>query len=142
VWLTLAGAAVVATIFGFVLGFPLMRTKDSYLALVTIAFGIGVHQLLNNFSWTGGANGLVGIPAPSLFGHSFTRPIEVFGFRLPGQANFYYLSAALVGLSIIAARRLHNSRVGLAWNALRADPLAARCQGIDIVWYKMLAFGV
>jgi branched-chain amino acid transport system permease protein len=66
----------------------------------------------------------------------------VFGFRLPSQANFYYLSAALVGLSIIAARRLHNSRVGLAWNALRADPLAARCQGIDIVWYKMLAFGV
>ncbi|MCG8271191.1 branched-chain amino acid ABC transporter permease [Aquamicrobium sp. NLF2-7] len=141
-WLTLPVAAVVATIFGFLLGFPSMRTKDSYLALVTIAFGIVVHQLLNNFSWTGGANGLVGIPAPSLFGHSFTRPIEVFGFRLPSQANFYYLSAALVGLSIIAARRLHNSRVGLAWNALRADPLAARCQGIDIVWYKMLAFGV
>src|SRR5690606_17481910 len=111
-WLTLPVAAVVATIFGFLLGFPSMRTKDSYLALVTIAFGIVVHQLLNNFSWTGGANGLVGIPAPSLFGHSFTRPIEVFGFRLPSQANFYYLSAALVGLSIIAARRLHNSRVG------------------------------
>ena len=141
-WLTLPVAAVVATAFGFLLGFPSMRTKESYLALVTIAFGIVVHQLLNNFSWTGGPNGLVGIPAPELFGHSFARPIEVFGVRLPSQANFYYLSAALVGLSIISAKRLHESRVGLAWNALRADPLAARCQGIDVVWYKMLAFGV
>lgn len=141
-WLTLPVAAVVATAFGFLLGFPSMRTKESYLALVTIAFGIVVHQLLNNFTWTGGPNGLVGIPAPELFGHSFARPIEAFGFRLPSQANFYYLSAALVGLSIISAKRLHESRVGLAWNALRADPLAARCQGIDVVWYKMLAFGV
>lgn len=141
-WLTLPIAAAVATGFGFLLGFPSMRTKESYLALVTIAFGIVVHQLLNNFTWTGGPNGLVGIPAPTLLGHSFASPIEVFGFRLPSQANFYYLSAALVALSIVAAKRLHQSRVGLAWNALRADPLAARCQGIDVVWYKMLAFGV
>jgi len=141
-WLTLPVAAAVATAFGFLLGFPSMRTKESYLALVTIAFGIVVHQLLNNFSWTGGPNGLVGIPAPTLFGHSFAQPINIFGVRLPSQANFYYLSAALVGLSILSAKRLHESRVGLAWNALRADPLAARCQGIDVVWYKMLAFGV
>ncbi len=141
-WWTLPASAAVATVFGFLLGFPSMRTKDSYLALVTIAFAIVVHQLLNNFAWTGGANGLVGIPAPTLFGHSFARPIVIFGWRLPSQANFYYLAAALVCLSIVAAKRLHESRVGLAWNALRADPLAARCQGIDIVRYKMLAFGV
>ncbi|MDG3576539.1 branched-chain amino acid ABC transporter permease [Rhizobium sp. YJ-22] len=141
-WWTLPASAVVATVFGFLLGFPSMRTKDSYLALVTIAFAIVVHQLLNNFAWTGGANGLVGIPAPTLFGHSFAQPIVIFGWRLPSQANFYYLAAALVCLSIVAAKRLHESRVGLAWNALRADPLAARCQGIDIVRYKMLAFGV
>lgn len=141
-WLTLPIAAIVATIFGFLLGFPSMRTKESYLALVTIAFGIVVQQLLNNLSWTGGPNGLVGIPAPSLFGHSFISPIRAFGITLPSQANFYYLSAALVGLAILSAKRLHESRVGLAWNALRADPLAARCQGINVVWYKMLAFGV
>lgn len=141
-WLALPVAALVATLFGFLLGFPSMRTKESYLALVTIAFGIVIHQLLNNFSWTGGPNGLVGIPAPTLFGHSFARPLEIFGHRLPSQANFYYLSAALVGLSILSAKRLHESRVGLAWNALRADELAARCQGINVVWYKMLAFGV
>lgn len=141
-WLTLPVAAVVATIFGFALGFPSMRTRESYLALVTIAFGIVVQQLLNNLSWTGGPNGLVGIPAPTLFGHSFTHPIVILGQKLPAQANFYYLSAALVGLSILSAKRLHDSRVGLAWNALRADELAARCQGINVVWYKILAFAV
>lgn len=141
-WLTLPAAAVVATFFGFALGFPSMRTKESYLALVTIAFGIVVQQLLNNLTWTGGPNGLVGIPAPSIFGHSFLSPIKIFGMTLPAQANFYYLSAALVGLAILCARRLHQSRVGLAWNALRADELAARCQGINVVWYKILAFAV
>lgn len=141
-WLTLPAAAVVATFFGFAIGFPSMRTRDTYLALVTIAFAVVVHQLMNNFEWTGGPNGLVGIPAPSLFGHSFNSPIELFGYRVPGQANFYYLSVALLALAIISARRLHDSRVGLAWNALRSDELAARCQGIDVVWYKMLAFGV
>ncbi len=141
-WSTLPAAAVVATIFGFMLGIPSMRTRDSYLALVTIAFGIVIHQMLNNLSWTGGPNGLVGIPAPSLFGHSFMRPIEVFGLRLPSQANFYYLSALLLGVAILSAKRLHESRVGLAWNAIRADELAAKCQGINVVWYKILAFGV
>lgn len=141
-WATLPAAAIVATIFGFLLGIPSMRTRDSYLALVTIAFGIVIHQMLNNLSWTGGPNGLVGIPAPSLLGHSFMRPIELFGFRLPSQANFYYLSAALLGLAILSAKRLHESRVGLAWNAIRADELAAKCQGINVVWYKILAFGV
>lgn len=141
-WLTLPVAAVVATIFGFLLGFPSMRTRETYLALVTIAFGIVVHQLLNNFDWTGGPNGLVGIPAPSIAGHSFAQPLEFFGRRLPSQANFYYLAAVLVALAIVSARRLHDSRIGLAWNALRGDELAARCQGINVVWYKMLAFAV
>ena len=142
VWLSLPAAAIVATLFGFLLGFPAMRTRDTYLALVTIAFGIVVHQLLNNFDWTGGPNGLAGIPAPTIFGHSFNSPLIVFGQRLPAQANFYYLAAALVAVAILSARLLHDSRVGLAWNALCSDELAARCQGIDVVWYKMLAFGV
>lgn len=141
-WLTLPIAAIVATVFGFVIGLPAMRTRESYLALVTIAFAVVVHQLLNNLSWTGGPNGLVGIPAPSLFGHSFASRIELGAVSLPSQANFYYLGLLLVGLTIVCARRLHMSRVGLAWNALRADELAARCQGINVSWYKVLAFAV
>lgn len=141
-WICLLVAAVVATLFGFLLGLPSMRTRDSYQALVTIAFGIVVHQLLMNLEWTGGANGLVGIPAPTLFGHSFNDPITLFGHSLPGQGNYYYLSAALVGLAILSAQRLHNSRVGLAWNALRDDELAARACGINVTWFKVQAFAV
>lgn len=141
-WLALPAAAVVATAFGFLLGLPTMRTRDSYLALVTIAFGVVIHQLLNNLEFTGGPNGLVGIPAPEVFGHSFASPLVVFGYALPPQANFYYLSVLLVGIAIVFASRLHHSRVGLAWNALRSDELAARCQGIDTTRYKILAFAV
>jgi len=141
-WLALPAAAIAATVAGFLLGLPSMRTRDSYLALVTIAFGVVVNQLLNNLDFTGGPNGLVGIPVPELFGHSFSSPLVIFGVSLPSQANFYYLSALLVAISILFAGRLHNSRVGLAWNALRADELAARCQGINTTWYKVLAFAV
>jgi ABC-type branched-subunit amino acid transport system permease subunit len=141
-WLTLPAAAIAATLFGFLIGIPSMRTRDTYLALVTIAFGVVVQQLLNNFDWTGGPNGLVGIPAPSLFGHSFASPLVVFGWKLPSQANFYYLSALLVVVAIVTAHRLHSSRIGLAWNALRADEIAARAQGINVAWFKVLAFAV
>jgi ABC-type branched-subunit amino acid transport system permease subunit len=141
-WLLLPTAAVVATIFGFLLGVPSMRTRDSYLALITIAFGVVIQQLLNNLPWTGGPNGIVGIPVPTLFGHSFDMPVQVLGFSLPSQANFYYLMLVIMGLAVVVARRLHSSRVGLAWNALRADELAASCQGINVVRYKVLAFVV
>lgn len=141
-WLALPAAALVSIVFGFVLGVPSMRTRDSYLALVTIAFGVVIHQLLNNLEFTGGPNGLVGIPAPELFGHSFASPLVVLGYELPAQANFYYLTALLVCVAILFAKRIHHSRVGLAWNALRADELAARCLGINATWYKVLAFAV
>lgn len=141
-WVCLLVAAIVATTFGYLLGLPSMRTRDSYQALVTIAFGIVVHQLLMNFEWTGGANGLVGIPAPTLFGHSFNDPIELFGRSLPSQGNFYYVSVVLVAIAILSAKRLHSSRVGLAWNALRDDEIAARACGINVTWYKVQAFAV
>lgn len=141
-WYGLMASAAVATFFGFVLGVPCMRTRESYLALVTIAFGIIIHQLLNNFEWTGGANGLGGMPAPSFFGHSFNDELVVFGVTLPYQANWYYISVLLLVLAFITAARIHNSRVGLAWNALRNDELAARCMGINVTWYKVLAFMV
>ncbi len=141
-WATLPVAALAATLFGFLIGLPSMRTRDSYLALVTIAFGVIIHQLLNNFEWTGGAQGLIGIPAPVLFGHSFAQPLQLFGTSLPSQANYYYLALLLLLLALVVAHRLHNSHIGLAWNAIRADEVAARSVGINVVWYKVLAFAV
>jgi branched-chain amino acid transport system permease protein len=139
-WLGLVISGCVASLFGLILGIPCMKTKDYYLSLVTIAFGLIVYVLLINFSWTGGPNGVPNIPPPSLLGHSFREPIRLFGFVLPGQSNFFYLTVALVAGALLVAHRLHQSRVGLTWNAIREDEIAARCQGIDVTWYKILAF--
>jgi branched-chain amino acid transport system permease protein len=73
-------------------------------------------------------------------GHSFREPIRVLGSELPFQSNFYYLVLLLVGGALFVAHRLHESRVGLTWNAIREDEIAARCQGIDVTRYKILAF--
>jgi branched-chain amino acid transport system permease protein len=129
-----------ASLFGLLLGIPCMKTKDYYLSLVTIAFGLIVYILLINFSWTGGPNGIPNIPPPSLLGHSFQDPLKLFGFNLPSQANYFYLLFFLVGGALLVAHRLHHSRVGLTWNAIREDEIAARCQGIDVTRYKILAF--
>lgn len=141
-WPALVAAALIAAFFGLVLGIPCMRTRDYYLALVTIAFAVVVEQLLTNLQFTGGPNGIVGIPAPSIFGYSFRTSPELWGIELPSQVNFYWLALATLMFTVLVGQRIHYSRVGLAWNAIGADSLAASCQGINVVWYKVLAFVV
>jgi len=139
-WIGIFISGGVASLFGLLLGIPCMKTKDYYLSLVTIAFGLIVYILLINFSWTGGPNGIPNIPPPSFLGHSFREPLNLFGFNLPFQSNYFYLIFVLVGGALFVAYRLHHSRVGLTWNAIREDEIAARCHGIDVTWYKILAF--
>jgi branched-chain amino acid transport system permease protein len=139
-WLGIFIAGCAASLFGLILGFPCMKTKDYYLSLVTIAFGLIVYLLLVNFSWTGGPNGIPNIPSPSFLGHSFRDPLKLFGVELPSQSNYFYLVFFFTGAALLVAHRLHHSRVGLTWNAIREDEIAARCQGIDVTWYKILAF--
>ncbi len=139
-WLGLLIGGSLASLFGLLLGIPCMKTKDYYLSLVTIAFGLIIYILLINFTWTGGPNGIPNIPPPSLLGHSFKDSLHLLGFQLPFQSNYYYLILILVGGSLVVAHRLHHSRVGLTWNAIREDEIAARCHGIDVTWYKILAF--
>jgi branched-chain amino acid transport system permease protein len=139
-WIGLFISGGVASLFGLLLGIPCMKTKDYYLSLVTIAFGLIIYVLLINFSWTGGPNGIPNIPAPSFLGHSFREPLNLFGFGLPFQSNYFYLIFIFVIGALFVAYRLHHSRVGLTWNAIREDEIAARCQGIDVTWYKILAF--
>jgi branched-chain amino acid transport system permease protein len=140
VWPGVLIGGSVAALFGLILGFPCMRTKDYYLSLVTIAFGLIIYLLLNNLSWTGGPNGIPNIPPLSIGSHSFKDPIQVPGLQLPFQANYYYLVMALLAFAMFVAYRLHHSGTGLTWNAIREDELAARCQGIDVTRYKILAF--
>ena len=139
-WVGILISGSVASLFGLLLGIPCMKTKDYYLSLVTIAFGLIIYILLINFSWTGGPNGIPNIPPPSILDHSFRDPLNLYGFSLPFQSNYFYLIFIFVIGALFVAYRLHHSRVGLTWNAIREDEIAARCQGIDVTWYKILAF--
>jgi len=139
-WIVLPLAGMAAALFGFLLGLPTMKTKTYYLSLVTIAVGIVIYLLLNNFAWTGGPNGVSGIPFPKIGSFSFDSSLHIFGIELPFQANFYYLVLILVILEFVVAQRLYNSKIGLAWNAIRDDEIAAGCQGIDVTRSKIMAF--
>jgi len=139
-WVVLPLGGLAAALFGFLLGLPTMKTKTYYLSLVTIAVGLIIYILLNNLTWTGGPNGIAGIPFPRIGGFSLGSSLHIFGIELPFQANFYYLILALLLVEFIVARRLYNSRIGLAWNAIRDDEIAAECQGIDVTGSKIMAF--
>jgi ABC-type branched-subunit amino acid transport system permease subunit len=139
-WILIFAAGGTSALMGLVLGMPTLKTKDYYLSLVTVAFGLIVYLLLNNFMWTGGPNGISDIPAPSILGHSFKEELKMFGISMPYQANFYYLVLFFSVVYITIAKRLHDSRTGLTWNAIREDEIAARCSGIDTANYKILSF--
>jgi len=139
-WILLPLSGLAAAAVGFILGLPCMKTKTYYLSLVTMAFTIIVYLLLNNLSFTGGPDGISGIPYPEIGGFSFGNPIRIFGMEIPFQANFYYLVVILVGVTFFFDRRLRYSRIGLAWNAIRNDEIAAACQGIDVTYAKVLSF--
>lgn len=139
-WIVLPLSGLAAMLFGIILGLPTMKTKTYYLSLVTMAVGLIIYLLLNNMSWTGGPNGIAGIPRPMIGGFDFGDNATIFGIELPFQANFYYLILLVVLIEYIVAERLHMSKIGLAWNAIRDDELAASCQGIDVTRYKIMAF--
>lgn len=124
-------AIAVAGIAGYIISRPILHLRGDYLAIVTIAFGEIVRMLLvNNVGGiTGGANGLSGIARPVLFGFNFRTTL-----------SHYYLVLFFVVLTIIAMRRLENSRLGRAWMYVREDELAAESMGIDTVRVKAIAF--
>jgi len=139
-WVVFPLAGIAAALFGFLLGLPTMKTKTYYLSLVTIAVGLIIYLLLNNLSWTGGPDGVSGIPFPSIGNFSLGSSLPIFGIELPFQANFYYLVLLVIFIEFVVARRLYNSRIGLAWNAIRDDEIAAACQGINVTGSKIMAF--
>ena len=139
-WVVLPLGGLAAALFGFLLGLPTMKTKTYYLSLVTIAVGLIIYLLLNNLSWTGGPNGIAGIPFPEIGSFSFGDSLTIFGVELPFQTNFYYLILGVVAIEFVVAKRLYNSKIGLAWNAIRDDEIAAECQGINVTGCKIMAF--
>ncbi|HVU68687.1 MAG TPA: hypothetical protein VHD63_16240 [Ktedonobacteraceae bacterium] len=132
-WPMLIISALIAALWGVLLGAPTLRLRGDYLAIVTLGFGEIVPIVVRNLDQlTNGTNGLVGIHSPALFGldWSVTTPVP-----------YYYLILALIVLVIFANVRLRDSRLGRAWVALREDEIAAASSGINLRNTKLLAFG-
>lgn len=149
--LPLAGAA--SALFGFVLGFPVLRLRGDYLAIVTLGFGEIIRLLLVNLTdWTGGPDGISSIPKPSVFGLELARNPSVEGattfhqffgleFNSMHMVIFLYLMAlALAVMTLWISNRLIRMPIGRAWEALREDEIACRSLGLNPMKIKLSAF--
>ncbi len=125
-------SALTAGLFAYLVMSPIIHLKGDYLCIVTIGLGEIVRLTLNNnpFGITGGPNGVFGIGFPSFGGL----------LVINSSTKFYYYIWIIVALTIIALINLQNSRVGRAWNYIREDVIAAESIGIDVRYYKLLAF--
>ncbi|WP_328187389.1 high-affinity branched-chain amino acid ABC transporter permease LivM [Marinobacter sp. OP 3.4] len=154
-WMALPIGALLAALFGMVLGFPVLRLRGDYLAIVTLGFGEIIRILLNNWTnVTGGPNGIGGIPDPTLFGMEFGRRVkeegntsfhETFGIAYAGEHKVIFLYLIALVLAILTAfviRRLMRMPVGRSWEALREDEIAARSLGLSRTAVKLSAFTI
>lgn len=132
-WLFLLFGAALAGLLGLLLGFPVLRLRGDYLAVVTLGFAEIIRILFNNMdkpiNFTNGPKGLTPIQPPEIFGYVLNAPI-----------HFYFIVLVVVIITIIIATRLDTSRIGRAWAAIREDELAARAMGVPVVRMKLLAF--
>lgn len=151
-WICLPVAGVLAALWGIILGFPVLRLRGDYLAIVTLAFGEIIRLVLIN--WVALTNGFAGIQTPRItfFGLPFTtRGTETtFSdvFPLPGSPTvhrsifLYYVILALALLVALVTQRMRRLPVGRAWEALREDEIACRALGINTVNTKLTAFAM
>jgi branched-chain amino acid transport system permease protein len=149
-WLMIFVGMFVAAGFGAILGFPTLRLRGDYLAIVTLGFGEIVPQLSFNLDqWTGGINAIGGIDQPSLpgwitgpwAGASSISIIPNFNFSFDPVA-YYVLAVATIIAAVILVNNLYRSRLGRAWMAIREDEVAAAAMGINTVTTKLLAFAI
>lgn len=139
-WLGILAGLVAAVALAYVVGVPTLKTKGYYLSLVTLALQLVFTLTLVNTAWTGGPNGIAGIKPLAIGAWSLSKSFWIWDFRLPYQAQYFYLAAAVLLLAVYAAGRLHISAVGLGWNAVGEDETAARSQGLSPARAKLLAF--
>ncbi len=135
-------AAIVAGIFGAIVGSPTLRVRGDYLAIVTLAFGeIFTRSAQNDIgSMTNGSNAIPGIPPLSLFGAEFNKQFSIGAVKLPAGVLYYVLIVLLVAATMAVFANLKFSRIGRAWIAIREDEDAARAMGIKTGQAKILAF--
>ena len=153
-WICLPLAGAFAAGFGILLGFPVLRLRGEYLAIVTLGFGEMIRVILLNWtSFTNGPDGISGIPRPSFFGLPFKRrPPEgiesfhqFFGLDYASVHRvifLYYLILILALITNAFTLRIRRLPVGRAWEALREDEIACRSLGINPTNTKLSAFAI
>ena len=147
-WVCLPLAGILAAFWGVLLGFPVLRLRGDYLAIVTLAFGEIIRLVIINWqSLTGGPNGVSGIPRPTLFGIPLTPGDDGLAARLGIEFSpthrivfLFYLILALALLTNWVTIRLRRLPIGRAWEALREDEVACRALGINTTTTKLTAF--
>jgi branched-chain amino acid transport system permease protein len=149
-WSCLPISGMLAALWGILLGFPVLRLRGDYLAIVTLAFGEIIRLVLINWqTLTGGPNGIAGVPRPSFFGVPFSPGNQGFAamFGLPFSPThrlvfLFYLILALALLTNWVTIRLRKLPIGRAWEALREDEVACRSLGINTTNTKLTAFAM
>ena len=149
-WVCLPLAGILAAFWGVLLGFPVLRLRGDYLAIVTLAFGEIIRLVLLNWQdFTGGPNGISSIPRPSFFGLPFDNSeggfAATFGLEFSATHRIvflYYVILALALLTNAVTIRLRRLPIGRAWEALREDEIACRSLGINTTNTKLTAFAI
>lgn len=134
-WMTLPIGGIVGCLFGVILGFPILRLRGDYLAIVTLGFGMIFKVVMENWDeFSMGPSGIANIDKPGLFGVT----MDLAGYTV----YVYYIMIALVVFTILVTNRLKNSRIGRAWIALREDEIACVAMGIDMARTKLSAYAL
>jgi branched-chain amino acid transport system permease protein len=148
-WVCLPLAGILAAFWGIILGFPVLRLRGDYLAIVTLAFGEIIRVvLLNWYEFTGGPDGISRIPRPSFFGLEFKRRdgfADFFGLDYSSLHKVIFLFYLILILALITnfiTMRLRRLPIGRAWEALREDEIACRSLGINTTNTKLTAFSL
>ncbi|MBX9709982.1 MAG: high-affinity branched-chain amino acid ABC transporter permease LivM [Xanthobacteraceae bacterium] len=147
-WICLPLAGILAAFWGMLLGFPVLRLKGDYLAIVTLAFGEIIRLILLNWqNVTGGPNGISGVPRPTFFGIPLNATDDGLAAKLgiPFSPThrvvfLFYIILALALLTNWVTIRLRRLPIGRAWEALREDEVACRSLGINTTTTKLTAF--
>jgi len=149
-WICLPLAGILAAFAGILLGFPVLRLRGDYLAIVTLGFGEIIRLVLLNWQdLTGGPNGISGIPRPSFFGLPFTTAengfAATFGLEYSPTHRIVFLYYVILALALLTnwiTLRLRRLPIGRAWEALREDEIACRALGINTTTTKLTAFAM
>ena len=145
-WLIFPIAALIAAIFGALLGSPTLKLRGDYLAIVTLGFGEIVRIFMNNLdrplNLTNGPKGINGIDSISIGGISMGKTLDLGFISIHSVTLNYYVFLLMAVLVVMVCMRLQTSRIGRAWVAIREDEISAKAMGVNTRNLKLLAFAI